>query len=126
LCHLLAFYFELIVFECDNLHLLQSIPAPSLGIVVILLAVCPVTPITTGSFSMRMQQSLFKCKSKFTPSRTTLAINFSAVRSTTSVYTPSMGCALPILSEPHMKVDHSIGGILGFASDFLFFDPNQR
>ena len=101
LSHLLAFCFELIIFERDHIYLPQYIQHLSLGIVVILLAVCLVTLITTESFSMRIQQSLFKHKWKFTPSRTTLAINFSAVQSTTPVYTTNRLRSSHIISVAH-------------------------
>ena len=90
--NLLAFYFELIVFKVITYIYFNIFQYLSLGIVVILLAVCLVSSITTGSFSMRMQQSLFKRKWRFAQSRITLTISFSAVQSAAPVYTTN-GCA---------------------------------
>ena len=52
---LLAFYFKLMVFEGDYIYLLQYIQHLSLRIIVILLAACRVTWITTGSLPMSIQ-----------------------------------------------------------------------
>ena len=85
--HLSALYFELIVLEGDHTYIYFNLfQHLSGGIVIILPAVCLVTSITTGSLSMRVQQSLFKRKWKFAPCEQLRQLTFCPPVNYTSKY----------------------------------------